>query len=96
MSARIYQLRSDDPGPRGGTLYLFDCPGCKLSHSFEVPYWSWNGSFDKPTFEPSLLVNGFDPATRCHSFVRDGQIEFLSDCHHELAGQTVELPPFEW
>lgn len=30
----------------------------------------------------------------CHSFVRGGQIEFLSDCTHELAGKTVPLPPF--
>lgn len=29
---------------------------------------------------------------RCHSFVRDGRIEFLSDCTHALAGQTVDLP----
>lgn len=29
---------------------------------------------------------------RCHSFVRDGKIEFLADCSHEMAGQTVELP----
>lgn len=32
------------------------------------------------------------PCTRCHSFVRDGRIEFLSDCTHALAGQTVDLP----
>src|SRR4051812_15934921 len=25
---------------------------------------------------------------RCHSFVRNGNIEFLSDSTHELAGQT--------
>lgn len=31
---------------------------------------------------------------RCHSFVRDGRIQFLSDCTHSLAGQTVDLP--EW
>jgi hypothetical protein len=30
----------------------------------------------------------------CHSFVRDGRIEFLSDCTHRLAGQTVDLPDF--
>lgn len=30
----------------------------------------------------------------CHSFVTDGRIEFLTDCTHELAGQTVDLPPF--
>lgn len=29
----------------------------------------------------------------CHSFIRDGQIEFLSDCTHSLAGQTVALHP---
>lgn len=30
----------------------------------------------------------------CHSFVTDGQIQFLGDCTHPLAGQTVPLPPF--
>lgn len=30
--------------------------------------------------------------TQCHSFVRDGQIQFLNDCTHALAGQTVDLP----
>lgn len=29
---------------------------------------------------------------RCHSYVKDGRIQFLSDCTHALAGQTVELP----
>jgi hypothetical protein len=29
----------------------------------------------------------------CHSYVREGQIEFLADCTHALAGQTVALPP---
>ena len=28
----------------------------------------------------------------CHSFIRDGMVQFLSDCTHRLAGQTVELP----
>lgn len=28
----------------------------------------------------------------CHSFIRDGRIEFLGDCTHALAGQTVYLP----
>lgn len=31
----------------------------------------------------------------CHSFVRDGQIQFLGDCTHALAGQTVPLPDME-
>lgn len=28
---------------------------------------------------------------RCHCFVRDGKIEFLTDCSHALAGKTVEM-----
>jgi hypothetical protein len=36
--------------------------------------------------EPKPLV--------CHSYVRDGQIQFLSDCTHEMAGKTVDLPDF--
>lgn len=30
----------------------------------------------------------------CHSFVTDGRIQFLGDCTHHLAGQTVDLPPW--
>ena len=30
----------------------------------------------------------------CHSFVREGNIQFLPDCTHALAGKTVEIP--EW
>lgn len=30
----------------------------------------------------------------CHSFVTDGRIQFLGDCTHALAGQTVDLPPW--
>ena len=30
----------------------------------------------------------------CHSFVRDGEIQFLDDCTHALKGQTVPLEAF--
>lgn len=30
----------------------------------------------------------------CHSFVVDGNIQFLGDCTHDLAGQTARLPTF--
>lgn len=30
----------------------------------------------------------------CHSFIKDGMIQFLEDCTHRLAGTTVEIP--EW
>lgn len=31
----------------------------------------------------------------CHSFVVDGEIRFLPDCTHHLAGQTADLPDFD-
>ena len=31
----------------------------------------------------------------CHSYVNNGNIQFLSDCTHALAGQTVPLPEWE-
>jgi hypothetical protein len=62
--------------------------------------WGWNGSLDKPTFTPSILVKAnYTSPNRlddiCHSFVTDGKIQFLGDCTHELAGQTVDLPDWE-
>jgi hypothetical protein len=105
---------------------MFFCHGCKCGHGVWTTQsnghtgaiWTWNGSMDKPTFSPSILVTGraftesgkadYDTwyaagcpdrqgrafenqDTRCHSFVRDGKIQFLSDCTHKLAGQTVDM-----
>jgi hypothetical protein len=86
-----------DAGPWGDGqhLYVFHCPGCGYGHPFHVPRWTWNGSFDKPTFTPSLMVNGGDPARRCHSNVTDGRITFHPDSGHALAGQTIDLPECE-
>ena len=74
--------------------WAFHCPGCECSHMV-TDGWTFNGDLAKPTFSPSVLINArqTSPALiRCHSFVREGRIEFLSDCDHELAGQTVDLP----
>lgn len=100
MADKLHYMGDGNTGPRGGFLYLFHCPGCGNSHPFEVSApggtgWTWNGSLDKPTFSPSLLCNADHPPSRCHSFVVDGKIQFLSDCHHALAGQTVDIPDWE-
>jgi len=34
------------------------------------------------------------PQTVCHTFIRAGQIQFLSDCTHALAGKTVPMEDF--
>lgn len=93
--------RSDNPD--GSFGLWFDCPGCKLHHCITIgpgagPRWDWDGIFERPTFTPSVLVRyNWGPeqkAVVCHSFITRGQIQFLGDCTHELAGQTVDLPPY--
>lgn len=54
-----------------------------------TPCWTWNGNVEHPTLRPSILSEC--PPHRCHTFVADGRVQFLSDCSHELAGQTVDL-----
>jgi len=103
MAALSKKLRSAADGG-----LLFWCPGCDGAHQVKVgtgagPRWGYNGNPDRPTFTPSVLVryNGLDADTPdgipsvCHSFVTDGRIQFLSDCTHHLAGQTVDLPDFD-
>ena len=80
--------------------YNFQCPGCDTLHVVHTKHstadvWTFNGDLKRPTFSPSVLVNAdrsHPDLPRCHSFVREGQIQFLSDCTHTLAGQTVDLP----
>lgn len=47
-------------------------------------------------YNAEQVANGGQPTSFkcgvCHSFVTDGRIQFLGDCTHELAGQTVDLP----
>jgi hypothetical protein len=42
--------------------------------------------------EKKWIKEGPDTQECCHSFVRDGKIQFLADSTHTLAGQTVDLP----
>ncbi len=83
--------------------YNFICPGCNEEHAFNDT-WEFNQDFDRPTISPSFLTHGgrfkqgmpYDTEMfRCHSFIKDGMIEFLGDCTHELKNKTVELPDYE-
>jgi hypothetical protein len=81
--------------------FTFYCPACKDYHQV-TDEWEINSDMNKPTIRPSVLVTRIDenPITkmwdiesqRCHSFITDGYIQYLSDCKHDLAGQTIELP----
>lgn len=76
--------------------YNLKCPGCKNWHTIYTrkiknrPAWRFDNNLEKPTFTPSLLLTYHDKR-RCHSFIRNGQWEFLNDCTHELAGKTVPM-----
>lgn len=86
-----------------GATVVFTCPGCNREHALNIdplqqgPAWTFDGNMALPTITPSILCRyGFNKATGtnhvCHSFVTDGRIQFLGDCTHALAGQTIDLP----
>jgi hypothetical protein len=98
---RLYGIRVNCPGCESGAhvlpvSWLPESESIESPHSAGKPHWTFNGDFERPTFGPSVLSRGTygeaNEARVCHSFVRDGRIEFLSDCTHALAGQTVDLP----
>lgn len=85
------------------------CQGCEDVHVVRVqtdagtphPCWTWDGNAETPTFEPSVLVtcNWSEEdggPTACHTFIRGGMVQFLGDCTHALAGQTLPLPPWPY
>lgn len=95
----------DGKGGKHGRACWVWCPGCESMHRFQIPgldgnlpdgpCWQWNGNLESPTFEGSMLVYPVPSLGkgRCHSFVRDGQWQFLSDCEHKLVNQTVPMVP---
>ena len=94
MLTSVLAVRKESglPEPRRG--YWMWCPGCDDLHRVVdgANGWTWDGNLTAPTFSPSILVTGGSSGVRCHSFVRAGVWEFLSDCTHSLAGQHVPLP----
>lgn len=41
--------------------YSFSCPGCNTNHRIPVDgpnAWEFNGSLERPSFKPSILVTG--------------------------------------
>ena len=63
------------------------------------PFWGFDGNLEKPTLSPSILSR-MEYAGKpfvCHSFLRNGVFEFLSDCTHKYAGQQVPMEPLpDW
>jgi Family of unknown function (DUF6527) len=82
MSAKLHDMGMQE----GERRIAFHCPGCEYGHQIPVTgmrAWTWNGSLDKPTLQPSILVNrgSANPGVHvCHSIVTDGRIQFLLTC----------------
>lgn len=66
--------------------------------------WQFNKNYEAATLYPSYHVQVDNvnketgavdgKRTLCHVFINNGQIQFLGDCAHKLAGQTVIIPDF--
>ena len=82
--AHYLNIKGEDAfDDREATIFSLHVLNTRDIHTF-------NGDADNPTFGPSLLVKRHDKI--CHSYVRDGKIEYLADSTHPLAGQTIDLP----
>ena len=58
-------------------------------------HWDFNGDLEKPTFSPSMLLYEGPGVVREHFFVRNGKIQYLNDCGHELRNQVVDMIDLE-
>lgn len=92
--------------------HYYWCPGCDTLHGIAIlpdrqdngAGWSFSGTLECPTYSPSQLTkymrgtgSGDSKEFVCHTYIRNGQIEFLNDCTHELKGKTVPIPPLpDW
>lgn len=78
-----------------GKAYIITSPATGRDVLFDER-WTFNDDFERPTFRPSMLCtfNGHENPpefVREHFFVTDGKIQYLPDCHHDMAGKTVDM-----
>lgn len=89
LSEVLYQAQPE--------LLVYYCPGCCQRHLIPLKprqdqRWTWDGNVDKPSVTPSLVHRiGLDKV--CHAYLTNGQLQFQSDSHHHLRGQTVDMWP---
>lgn len=70
-----------------GDRIFFWCPGCNDIHGIQTGAngWTWNGSLDRPTFTPSVLVGGTQWAEDDH---------FYKPTHRVAPGQKITCHSF--
>ncbi len=97
LSAKLRSAEGDS------NILIYWCQGCERSHQVRIgegtgPRWEWDGNAEAPTFAPSVLCwrEGPNWSERCHTFIRGGIVQFLGDCTHKHAGQTLPLPDWPY
>ena len=87
----------DRQGNEDCPSHSFWCSGCNSAHAIWTTgrvAWKFNGSLEKPTFEPSFLIHASKVSPRCHLHIREGNIHYCDDCDHELKGKVVPMEKF--
>ncbi len=59
-------------------------------HNKDSCWCTYNKEQEEKGEEPSGFECGI-----CHTFITDGKIQYLTDCTHKLAGQTIDLPEID-
>lgn len=76
----------------GTVQCLYYCPGCKQEHAFNPKVHDYNDDSYRPTVKQSLLYTNPQKYRVCHAFIKEGMIQYMEDCWHDLKGKTVQLP----
>lgn len=115
-------MKSKPASQFGRPAITIQCPGCRTRHVIpvrgdtEVPTdpratWRFNGSYEKPTLDPSVRIEYPHPdassltgkasdaearvMVTCHFNLTSGRIHYHGDCTHKLAGRSVDLQKIE-
>jgi len=111
MTNPIVVERMERAGEVTRRKHYYWCPGCDCLHGITIrpdvadngAGWTFSGTLEKPTYAPSQLTTyeygpqGDRKRQVCHTFIREGMIQYLGDCTHDMRGKTVPLPPLpDW
>lgn len=84
-------LKLNIPGPTG----VITLPVITSGRREGTGSWSWNGSLDAPSLRPSVASYGYDNklccSFKCHSWITDGKVQFLSDSTHAMVNTSADL-----
>ncbi len=91
--------------------HFYWCYGCDSLHFVAInpdkntigAGWDFSGTLENPIYSPSQLIRyEYGPAEErkthiCHTFIKDGMIQYLGDCTHEFRNQTIPMSPLpDW